>query len=331
VWIPGHTKDKDVAAGRISEDNRNGNCKVDALAKKGAALLACPRHLVGKANRRLQIGKVLHHGFSTILLRRREVMHAARGTVEDDEEEPEDPWATPRERCNRLGLCKVRRADREAQPGSEGDDKKEEVALRTRWPDFVWHQHATAFTLSRGAVYKGVEVFFDADFTKALRWYWSQLTWRADAAADAADLGVSWKELAVDFWGATGVIARFPRNRSVKTTLQHMAEAFASASRALSKDEVAQGGWVWRGRCGRTSSLAPLGQKAAVTGLSVRPRLLSSAEVGFFLCRQAAATEAGGPEEEVEVWRRRRPPVERRWERGECEQGSDEREAADPF
>jgi ribonuclease HI len=315
VWIPGHTEVSDVTSGRITEDNRNGNCKVDMLAKKGAASNACPPHLAAKAKRRLQVGKVLQEGLASILLRRTEVMKSARAVVGDEEEEPEDPWQTQRDRLNKFGLVKVRKTTHEVQAETLGDDMKEEAAMRARWPDFVWQQVAAAFTLSRGEPLKGVQVVFDAEFTKALRWYWSQLWWRPDAAVEASELGVSWKELAIDFWAATGIIARFPRNRCVRTTLQHMAEAFASASRALEKEETALGGWVWRGKCGRTSSLAPFGQKAAVSGLSVRPRLLHCVEVGFHLCLLAASSVAGGGEEEVERWRRRGPPSWRRWRR----------------
>ncbi len=42
VWIPGHTKVEDVEEGKITEENRYGNLKVDALAKEGAAVHACP-------------------------------------------------------------------------------------------------------------------------------------------------------------------------------------------------------------------------------------------------------------------------------------------------
>jgi hypothetical protein len=185
--------------------------------------------------------------------------------------------------------------------------------MRTRWPDFAWHQNAADFTLSRGVHYKGKGVFHGADLTKALRWYWTQLAWRREGTDGAADVGVSWRELAIDFWCATGVIARFPRNKRTGTTLQHLSEAFASASRALEKEEKDGGGWLWQGTCGRTSSLAPLGQKAAVTGLSVRPRLLCCVEVGLHLCRLAAAAARGDTQEEVENWLRRQPPCWRRW------------------
>ena len=317
VWIPGHTKEEDVRSGRISEVNRNGNCKVDELAKEGAAKLACPGSLVAKAKRRLQCGKVLQEGFAAVLICRKEAMKTARAVVGDDDEEPEDPWATQRDCFNKLGLVKRRRNTTEPQSEMVGEARKEEAEMRTKWPDFAWHQKSAAFTLTRGEKYKGGGVFYDADFTKALRWYWGQLVWRDEAADEVSDTGVSWKELAVDFWTATGVIVRFPRNRSAGTTLQHMSEAFASASRALEKEEAKGGGWLWRGTCGRTSSLAAFGQRAAVTGLTVRPRLLASEDVGYFLCRLAAAAAGGAKEEEVEAWRRRRPPLWRRWRRKE--------------
>ncbi len=45
-----------------------------------------------------------------------------------------------------------------------------------------------------------------------------------------------------------------------------MAEAFAKASRRLEEEDAKSGGWLWRGRCDRTSALASFGQKAAVRG-----------------------------------------------------------------
>jgi hypothetical protein len=244
-------------------------------------------------------------------------MKASRTVVGDDDEYPEDPWAALPERRNKLGLAKTlrERQDGQSDPSSEG--KKEEAVMKVLWPDYIWQQDAADFTVTRGFEYQSHRQPFGEDFTLALHWYWSHLEWRDDAASQASDKGVSWKELAIDFWCATGVIARFPRHKRVNTTLQHMAEAFASASRALHEEEAEHGGWVWRGRCGRTSSLAPFGQKAAVTGLSVRPRLRHGTDVGFVLCRLATAAAKGGKEEEVEEWRRRHPPSWRRWKREE--------------
>jgi hypothetical protein len=186
-------------------------------------------------------------------------------------------------------------------------------------PDFAWAQCAADFTCSRGSVFLDGGLPFGDEFAMALRWYWCQLKWRDPAVAHAVDLGVSWKELAVDFWAATGVIARFPRHKHAQTSLQQMAEAFAAASRDLDKAEVAKGSWLWRGRCGRTSSLAPFGQKAAVTGLSVRPLLLRSVDVGVVLCGLAASKEKGEKEEVVEKWKMRSPPSWRRWHRADAD------------
>ncbi len=105
------------------------------------------------------------------------------------------------------------------------------------------------------------------------------------------------------------MIARFPRSKAHTTTPQRIAEAFAKASRKLEEEEAKGGGWLWRGRCDRTSALAPFGQKAAVTGLKRRPRLVCAEAVGFVLCRMAAATAEGRSEEAVGKWRHRRPPV----------------------
>jgi hypothetical protein len=321
VWIPGHTKHEDVVNGKTTEVNRNGNDKVDALAKEGAAQHACPKRLSEGAKQRTKLGKVLHEGFASILLHRKEVLKASTTCVAEEEEYPEDPWASQHDQTmlNRLGLLKRKRRCKELQVEASRDDQEEEAAMKVLWPDFVWHQNEAAYTVRRGTVYEGKGQPFGAEATKALRWYWSQLSWHDDADAQAADLGVSWRELAVDFWCATGVVLRFPRHKLATTSVQHLAEAFAAASRALEKEETEKGGWVWRGRCGRTSSLAPFGQKAAVAGLTVRPRLLHSSDVGVALCRLAVAATNGQKEEVVEKWPRRSPPSWRRWHRADAE------------
>ncbi len=131
------------------------------------------------------------------------------------------------------------------------------VPSRTRWatwPDYQWHRKEEAFPLRRGGEYKGKSNLLDADTMKALRWYWNQLRWRAEEDGQPDDVGVSWKELSIAFWAATGLITRFPRNNAKRTTLQHMAEAFAKASRKVEEEDRVGGGWLWRGVCDRTSA-----------------------------------------------------------------------------
>jgi ribonuclease HI len=314
TWIPGHTKLTDVEEGRTTEENRRGNEKVDELAKQGARANACPQRLVDKAKRRKEIGKVLHDGFADILIARRTVMSASTMTAEDEDEYPEDPWATQPggPRCNRLGLAK-RRAVKEVEVAQDESAKQDRAAMRAIWPDYQWHQKEEDFTLRRSGEDNAKGGLLDADTTKALKWYWNQLHWRAEEDVPPDDVGVSWKELAADFWAATGLITRFPRNKARETSWQHMAEAFAKASRRMEEEETASGTWLWRGVCDRTSALAPFGQKAAVTGLKRRPRLVCGETVGFTLCRAAAAAAQGKPAETVEEWRRDQPPIWRRW------------------
>jgi hypothetical protein len=87
VWIPGHTYAEDVKAGKISEENRRGNSRVDDLAKKGAMLNACPRELVEGTAQRKKIGQVLHNGFAAILIERKEAIKDATKIKEEEEEE----------------------------------------------------------------------------------------------------------------------------------------------------------------------------------------------------------------------------------------------------
>ncbi len=193
--------------------------------------------------------------------------------------------------------------------------RQEEEAWKVQWPDFPWRQPSALFTCSRGHVFHDGVKPYGNELEMALRWYWCQLRWRTSEHAHDAELGVSWKELAIDYWAATGVIARPVRSTRTVTSLQLMAETFAAASRQLEQQEAAHGGWLWRGGCTRTSSLAPFGQRAAVAGLSERPLLLRSEEVGFVLCGLAAARSKGESEDEVETWTRRSPPSWRRWGR----------------
>ncbi len=97
------------------------------------------------------------------------------------------------------------------------------------------------------------------------------------------------------------------------TDPQQMSEAFAKASRHIEAEERAVGSWIWRAKTGRTSSLAPCGQKAPVAWLTVRPLLLTSVAVGRVLCRAAAQNEQGEAEEKVEDWQLEAPPIWRRW------------------
>ena len=92
-----------------------------------------------------------------------------------------------------------------------------------------------------------------------------------------------------------------------------MSEAFAKASRHIEAEERSAGSWLWKSTVGRTSSLAPFGQRAAITGLRCRPLLLMSAAVGKALCRAAVREQQGLEEEEVESWKRDGPPLWRRW------------------
>jgi hypothetical protein len=127
--------------------------------------------------------------------------------------------------------------------------------------------------VKRSEDYKGKCNPLGADGTRALRWYWNQLRWRAGEEDAPGDVGVSWKELAVDFWLASGVTAKGPKGKGRSTSLQQVAEAFASASQVVEVEQKKGGQWLWCGVCGRTSSLALFGQRAAVAGLKRRPRL----------------------------------------------------------
>ncbi len=128
-----------------------------------------------------------------------------------------------------------------------------------------------------------------------------------------ASAGKSWPS--ISGWLATGVIAKGPKDKGRSTSLQQVAEAFASASKEVEAEQTKGGEWLWRGVCGRTSSLAPFGQRAAVAGLKRRPRLLCGEEVGYYFCRRADAASQGKKEEVAEGWQRRGPPLWRRWRR----------------
>ncbi len=225
-----------------------------------------------------------------------------------------NPWDTQpsQPRTNRLGLVKRKKVRLEKAPHDDGH-KQDEVAMRAIWPDYQWLQKEEDFPLRRSEEYKGETSPLETDTMKAIKWYWNRVTWRADDDLPPDEVGVSWRELSIDCWEATGVIPRFPKSKERGTTLQHMAEAFAKASRSLEEEETKGGGWLWRGRCDRTSALAPFGQKAAVTGLKRRPRLVCAETVGLVLCRLAAAKAEGESEQKVEEWRHRAPPVWRRW------------------
>ncbi len=107
-------------------------------------------------------------------------------------------------RSVRLGLVKLRRDRKEDQAELSGDEKKEEAAMRAAWSDFIWQQSEADFTVKRSGGYKGTGHPFEAEMSKALRWYWDQLKWQDQAADQASDKGISWRELAIDFWSATG-------------------------------------------------------------------------------------------------------------------------------
>ncbi len=188
--------------------------------------------------------------------------------------------------------------------------------MRVMWPDFPWQQDPTAFMKKREAEYQREgrkKEPLEESAMRAVRWYWNQLGWREDEEEDLEDKGVSWRELAIDCWAASGCVVRCPLARGRATSCQQMAEAFAKASRHIEAAEREAGRWLWNATVGRTSSLAPFGQRSAVTGLKSRPLLLMSAVVGRVLCRAAARVQQGEEEEKVEDWRREEPPTWRRW------------------
>ena len=322
TWVPGHTDTIDVIAGRISEEDRRGNVNVDEMAKRGAAVDVCPEEVAKAAVRRIKIGTVLHNGFAEILMRRREVMKTMAKSWEEEEDEPEDPWAPlqPGPRVNKLGLATKRKVKREEESETRTEEKKEEEAMRIMWPGFQWCQRSEPFTVKRAGGYaEGAEEEepLHKDMMKAVRWYWDQLRWkREEEEADAEERGVTWKELAVDCWASTGVILKSRRDSRKTTTLRQMTDCFAKVSRWLEERERRKGGWLWVAKQGRSSSLAPLGQRAALCGLTRRPRLLAAAEVGVVLCRAAGRSgeEMGAEEDDevVEKWKRRCLPLWRR-------------------
>jgi hypothetical protein len=317
VWIPGHTSAEDERSGKISEENRKGNEEVDGLAKKGAAESACPKQLMEGARKRKMTGKVLHNGFAEILTSRRKAIKDANKTQEE-EEEPEDPWASQQQgpRTNKLGLRRLNKRKPEITEVKAQDKRQEETVMRVMWPDYPWQQNEAKYTRKREAEYKGdtrKQAPVEDDAMKAIRWYWNQLRWRDDEEEVMEDKGVSWKELAIDCWAATGCVIRCPRSKGKMTTAQQMSEAFAKASRHIEAEEKEAGGWLWRATTGRTSSLAPFGQRAAVAGLSRRPLLVMNAAVGRVLCRTAEKRDHGAEEEKVEAWCRDEPPTWKRW------------------
>jgi len=138
TWVPGHTDSIDVLAGRITEVDRRGNVNVDAMAKEGAAVAACPVDLVEKAAKRKKAGKVLHNGFAEILMKRRTTLQEWAAVWEEEEEEPDDPWAEQRPRVNRLGLRSKKKEEKkeeeqkEEEPKEEEEEKKKKEAQKWR-------------------------------------------------------------------------------------------------------------------------------------------------------------------------------------------------------
>ncbi len=151
------------------------------------------------------------------------------------------------------------------------------------WPDYPWQQDRAKFTKKREVEYKEegkMKAPLEDEAMRAIRWYWNQLRWRDEAEEVEEGKGISWKELAIDCWAATGYVVRCPRSKGRTTGAQQMTEAFAKASRYIEAEEKKAGGWLWTAKAGRTSSLAPFGQRAAVAGIKSQEQASACEECG---------------------------------------------------
>ena len=266
-YVPGHATASDVAHGRLTAADREGNHHADCLASAGArghAHFACVAdfgpHVADTANRQVVLAQII------------DARHALLRKLGK---------AVPSEDAAASSTSTSHCSDAAAQLQPEPEAPSTVLQMQHRWPRYPWAPPASAVAFALGAAPASLRATgkvwaFGLAMARALRWYFDGLAWQDDHPC-------SFFELMVDFLASTHTtLYHSSRPQDKHASVKDLLSMFTAAVRALPSITGRQP--VHPASLCKSSHLTVFGLQKGANCLTHRPRFRCPEQIfGVFL------------------------------------------------